>query len=39
MKKEEKKETRRDKYEKPVLTKLKKLTDVVAFNGSGINGD
>ncbi len=30
MKKEERKETRKAKYEKPVLTKFKKLTDVIA---------
>jgi len=30
VKKEEKKETQKAKYEKPILTKFKKLTDVVA---------
>ena len=30
MKKEDKKEMKKAKYEKPVLTKFKKLTDVVA---------
>ena len=30
MKREEKKEAKKAKYEKPVLTKFRKLTDVVA---------
>ena len=30
MKKEEKKETKKTRYEKPVLTKIEKLTNVVA---------
>jgi|GEM_PF-813748 len=38
MKKEEMKETKKAKYEKPVLTKFKKLVDVVA-NGSGPTGE
>ena len=38
MKREEKKETRKAKYEKPVLTKFRKLADVVA-NGSGPIGE
>ena len=37
MKREEKKETRKAKYEKPVLTKFKKLTDVVAGGDSNFN--
>jgi len=37
MKKEQMTETEKAKYEKPVLTKFKKLTDVVA-NGSGLTG-
>ncbi len=37
MKREGKKETRKAKYEKPVLTKFKKLTDVVAGADSNIN--
>lgn len=36
MKKEEKKEIKKAKYEKPIVTKFKKLTDVVA--GGATNG-
>ncbi len=34
MKKEEKKVTKKEEYEKPTITKFKKLTDVVAGGGS-----
>jgi len=34
MKREEKKEAKKAKYEKPVLTKFKKLTDLVEYKGS-----
>lgn len=37
MKKEDKRERQKAKYEKPVLTKYKKLTDVVA--GESPNGN
>jgi len=35
MKKEEKKDTKKEKYEKPTVTKFKKLTDVVAGGSPG----
>jgi len=38
MKKEEKKERKKAPYEKPVLTKFRKLTDVMAKGFSGYPG-
>jgi len=35
MKKEEKKVTKKEEYEKPTITKFKKLTDVVAAGSPG----
>jgi len=35
MKREEKQNTKRAKYEKPTVTKFKKLTDVVAAGSPG----
>jgi len=35
MKKEELKEEKKDTYEKPTLTKMKKLTDIVASSSPG----
>jgi len=35
MKKEELKEEKKDTYEKPTLTKMKKLTDIVAGGSPG----
>jgi len=35
MKKEEEKVTKKEEYEKPTITKFKKLTDVVAGGASG----
>jgi len=38
MKKEEKKERKKAPYEKPVLTKFRKLTDVVSGESQGALG-